>query len=228
MASSAHPGCNMIGPAWRASPEQAAALRAGRTGPPPRPPPVMLVPVDCAELVGRFYRGARNCELHFGQVRGQCQPHEGVVMPTFLPESAYVTPWPTSSPPCFPADPRRNSRSSAGGWARRSRPGIDIRTTGSARPPGRAAAAPLRRLPHRPRRRGRGRRAWPTASTLRRFLPAAFRQLARVGDETGSGAEVFRQLADHYDAAVKRRRIFLAAITWPMIQWRPPWSSSGS
>jgi len=50
------------------------------------------------------------------------------------------------------------------------------------------------------------------------FFPELFRQLARVGDETGSGAEVFRQLADHYDAQLMRRRIFLVAITWPLIQ----------
>lgn len=50
------------------------------------------------------------------------------------------------------------------------------------------------------------------------FFPELFRQLTRVGDETGSSAEVFRQLADHYEAQLTRRRVFLAAITWPMIQ----------
>ena len=50
------------------------------------------------------------------------------------------------------------------------------------------------------------------------FFPPLFRQLARRRRRNRSGAEVFRQLADHYDARLKRRRIFLAAITWPMIQ----------
>ncbi|MBN1588837.1 MAG: type II secretion system F family protein [Pirellulales bacterium] len=50
------------------------------------------------------------------------------------------------------------------------------------------------------------------------FFPPLFRQLTRVGDETGSGAEVFRQLAEHYDAGLKRRRIFLAAISWPVLE----------
>jgi len=50
------------------------------------------------------------------------------------------------------------------------------------------------------------------------FFPELFRQLVRVGDETGSGAEVLAQLAEHYDAQLKRRRIFLVAITWPVIQ----------
>ncbi|HLA84584.1 MAG TPA: type II secretion system F family protein [Thermoguttaceae bacterium] len=50
------------------------------------------------------------------------------------------------------------------------------------------------------------------------FFPELFRQLARVGEETGSGAEVLRRLAEHYESQLKRRRIFLAAITWPLIQ----------
>ena len=50
------------------------------------------------------------------------------------------------------------------------------------------------------------------------FFPELFRQLAKVGDETGSGAEVYGRLAEHYDAQIKRRRVFMAAITWPMVQ----------
>lgn len=50
------------------------------------------------------------------------------------------------------------------------------------------------------------------------FFPPLFRELADVGDESGRLGEVFLQLANHYDAAVKRRRIFLAAIAWPMLQ----------
>jgi hypothetical protein len=32
--------------------------------------------------------GARNCELHFCQVRGEFKPFQGISMPTFLPETA--------------------------------------------------------------------------------------------------------------------------------------------
>jgi hypothetical protein len=32
--------------------------------------------------------GARNCELHFSQVRGQWPGLDGVNMPTFMPETA--------------------------------------------------------------------------------------------------------------------------------------------
>jgi hypothetical protein len=31
--------------------------------------------------------GARNCELHFGQVRGAFQAFRGVNLPAFLPET---------------------------------------------------------------------------------------------------------------------------------------------
>jgi type II secretory pathway component PulF len=50
------------------------------------------------------------------------------------------------------------------------------------------------------------------------FFPPLFRELTDVGDESGRLGEVFLRLANHYDAAVKRRRIFLAAIAWPMIE----------
>jgi GNAT superfamily N-acetyltransferase len=50
--------------------------------------PVFLVPVDQPQMVAELYRwGARNCELHLGQVRGSWQPMQGITMPTFLPET---------------------------------------------------------------------------------------------------------------------------------------------
>jgi RimJ/RimL family protein N-acetyltransferase len=89
LASCGHRGCNMIGPGAALTPEVMLPLLAaeldrhrGRT-------PVLLMPVLCAELVQTMYRwGARNCETHFGQVRGAVSPIHGVHIPTFLPESA--------------------------------------------------------------------------------------------------------------------------------------------
>jgi GNAT superfamily N-acetyltransferase len=88
-ASSSHPGCNMIGPGIARGPEEAAALlwteldrQRGRT-------PVFLVPVECTLLVQTAYAwGARNCEMHYSQVRGAFQPFRGINLPTFLPETA--------------------------------------------------------------------------------------------------------------------------------------------
>jgi GNAT superfamily N-acetyltransferase len=89
MVSSAHPGCNMIGPGLARTQEQAAALLLAELDRHRGRRPVTLLPVDCDELVRQMYDwGGRNCELHFGQVRGQWQPIRGVNMPTFLPESA--------------------------------------------------------------------------------------------------------------------------------------------
>ena len=49
---------------------------------------MFLVPVDRPELVRRMYEwGAKNVEIHFCQVRGHFEPFDGVVMPTFMPET---------------------------------------------------------------------------------------------------------------------------------------------
>lgn len=89
LASVVHPGSNMLGPGVMRTEEDAAALifseltyHAGRT-------PVWLVPVEANHLVQKLYSwGARNCELHFSQVRGKWQRPEGIVMPTFMPETS--------------------------------------------------------------------------------------------------------------------------------------------
>ncbi len=89
LISCGHPGCNMIGPGVARTEEVAAALltveldhHKGRT-------PVFLIPVECSKLVRNLYRqGARNCELHFSQVRGPYPSMRGVFMPSFLPETA--------------------------------------------------------------------------------------------------------------------------------------------
>jgi GNAT superfamily N-acetyltransferase len=86
--SCSHPAMNMIGPCLARSEHEAAALlwreldhQRGRM-------PVFLVPVEKERLVRQAYEwGARNCELHFCQVRGKFQPFAGVSMPTFLPET---------------------------------------------------------------------------------------------------------------------------------------------
>jgi hypothetical protein len=83
-----HPALNMLGPgvmrsAQQAGPLIAAALDRYRGG-----AALFLVPAECQALVQQMYGwGARNCELHFCQVRGEFQPLRGVTMPTFLPES---------------------------------------------------------------------------------------------------------------------------------------------
>jgi len=83
-----HPAMSMLGPCVARTQAQAEALlarglerfRGGGV--------VLVVPVECDELVAHLYRwAARNCELHFCQVRGPFQPFRGVSMPTYLPET---------------------------------------------------------------------------------------------------------------------------------------------
>jgi len=89
MASCGHPGCNMIGPGAARQPEQAAALVLAEADRHRGRSPVFLVPMQCTPLVQQMYQwGARNCETHLSQVRGQARPLAGVHMPTFLPESS--------------------------------------------------------------------------------------------------------------------------------------------
>lgn len=48
-----------------------------------------ILPASAPQLVAIAYQlGARNCELHFGQVRGQAAPINGIIFPTYLPETA--------------------------------------------------------------------------------------------------------------------------------------------
>ncbi len=84
-----HPGSNMIGPGVMRTEADAAALiyfqlqhHAGRT-------PVWLVPGQASQLIQQLYSwGARNCELHLSQVRGEWTEPKGIVMPTFMPETS--------------------------------------------------------------------------------------------------------------------------------------------
>lgn len=88
LVSCGHPAMTMLGPCVARTERDAAALvlrgldeLRGRT-------PVFLVPVEHHGLVRQMYEwGARNCELHFCQVRGEFQPFHGISMPTFLPET---------------------------------------------------------------------------------------------------------------------------------------------
>jgi len=89
LVSCLHPTCNMIGPGSMRNSDSAIALlraelnvNAGRSV-------SFLVSVGEHALVDRAYAwGARNCELHLAQIRGgQHMWANGIVMPTFMPES---------------------------------------------------------------------------------------------------------------------------------------------
>lgn len=87
--SCGHAALNVIGPCVAHGEEQAAALVLHEFNAYPGRAPIAVIPADCEKLTGLMYSwGARNCEIHFCQVRGEFQPFRGVSMPSFLPETA--------------------------------------------------------------------------------------------------------------------------------------------
>ncbi|MED5586081.1 MAG: GNAT family N-acetyltransferase [Verrucomicrobiota bacterium] len=89
LCSVRHEGSKMLGPGVSARWQDALALVFAELNARHRGgAPVFLVPVDQGQMVSRLYGwGARNCEMHLGQVRGECPPVNGVLMPTFMPET---------------------------------------------------------------------------------------------------------------------------------------------
>ena len=87
--SVAHSASNMLGPGAARIEEDAAALILAEREHRQERTPVFLVPVHCGKLVAQLYAwGAKNCEIHFSQVRGSYKEPSGVIMPTFMPETA--------------------------------------------------------------------------------------------------------------------------------------------
>jgi hypothetical protein len=89
LISSGNAACNMLGPGVCRNDEQAIALIARELDVHRGRSPVVLVPVERTKIVRQMYDwGARNCELHFCQVRGEFQPFKGINIPTFILETA--------------------------------------------------------------------------------------------------------------------------------------------
>ncbi len=89
LVSVAHTASRMLGPGLSRDEPTAAALIAHQLDQHRGHTPVWLIPTGCSELAQTLYGwGARNCELHFGQIRGGEARLTGVMMPTFMPETA--------------------------------------------------------------------------------------------------------------------------------------------
>jgi hypothetical protein len=83
------PGSNMLGPGIARDETLAAALVRGELNFHRGCSPVWLVPSCSRKLVDAMYAiGAKNCELHISQVLGDYTPETGIVLPTFMPETA--------------------------------------------------------------------------------------------------------------------------------------------
>ena len=88
LISCGHPAMNLVGPGVASHEEVMAALICRELNQYPGRAPVLLLPMEKEGLVHKMYDwGARNCEMHFCQVRGKYQPFAGVNMPSFLPET---------------------------------------------------------------------------------------------------------------------------------------------
>ena len=89
LASSGHQALNMLGPGFARTEEQSAALVFRELDQYRGGTPIVVVPAERDKLVHTLYGwGARNCELHFCQVRGEFQPFRGLNFPTFILETA--------------------------------------------------------------------------------------------------------------------------------------------
>jgi len=88
LVSVAHPAINMLGPGIMRGEQEAAALILAELNHHRGRQLVWLVPADRPQLVHQMYAwGAVNCELHFAQARGEWSAPNGIVMPTFMPET---------------------------------------------------------------------------------------------------------------------------------------------
>jgi len=88
LASVHDPASHMVGPGIARTEAQAAALICAELNHHRGTQPVWLIPSRCQELARVMYEiGAKNCELHVAQVRGDWQPEKGVILPSFMPET---------------------------------------------------------------------------------------------------------------------------------------------
>jgi GNAT superfamily N-acetyltransferase len=84
-----HPASRFIGPGLARSEKAMESLLRAQLNHFAGQTVVFLVPGDASELILAAYQlGAKNCEIHVTQVRGTSQPVNGIVMPTFMPETA--------------------------------------------------------------------------------------------------------------------------------------------
>lgn len=88
-ASVCDPGSHMIGPGVARTEAGTAALIRFELNRYPGNSPVWLIPSDMPKLRREMFDlGAKNCETHIAQVRGEVVRPTGIVLPSFMPETA--------------------------------------------------------------------------------------------------------------------------------------------
>ena len=88
LSSVNHPASKMIGPGVARNEEVIEIMLANLLDRFRGESPVFLLPVSATRAVQSAYKlGARNCEIHFAQCRGESMEPDGIIMPTFMPET---------------------------------------------------------------------------------------------------------------------------------------------
>ena len=95
--------------------------------------------------------------------------------------------------------------------------GVDVRAVLRAKPAARAGSGASRFEAMQHEVAG-GSTVSDALAKTGNYFPKFFRELVRVGEESGHLSEVLRQLAEHYEHQLKMRRTLLAAISWPVIE----------
>ena len=88
LVSIAHPALRLMGPGVMRNEQDTVALIHAQLDVHRGHTVVWLVPCQCDHVIRSMYAwGAVNCELHLGQTRGAWIEPDGIVMPTFMPET---------------------------------------------------------------------------------------------------------------------------------------------
>ncbi|HJT33502.1 MAG TPA: type II secretion system F family protein [Pirellulales bacterium] len=96
--------------------------------------------------------------------------------------------------------------------------GVDIRRVWSRESTGRGSPGLRRQMEQVGEGINRGETLSDALRETGDYFPTLFHELTDVGEQTGKLAEVLRRLAEHYEHQLRLRRIFMAAIAWPMLQ----------
>ncbi|MEM8677829.1 MAG: GNAT family N-acetyltransferase [Planctomycetota bacterium] len=84
-----HPASSMVGPGFARNEAEAIALLYAAFDHHAGNPAVALVPSQAQQVTQAMYGwGARNCEVHLGQIHGPLPACRGWSFPTFMPETA--------------------------------------------------------------------------------------------------------------------------------------------
>jgi type II secretory pathway component PulF len=96
--------------------------------------------------------------------------------------------------------------------------GIEVRKVFARESEGRTSGALRSRLQIVQQRVAAGQSIAEGLDLTGDYFPKLFRELVKVGEQTGHLDQVFRHLAQHYEHQEMMRKEFISSITWPLMQ----------